>query len=175
MLHAAIRCMRQIAEQAGSSGRGGVVQNDGAPVSRSRPPSSLCGSFLWVFPTGGLRVGDFHCLVHESILDRRREAAAQALLGLIPASTLLRSACADLRVGLCSRVGPVFLRSLGELDAVDVLKVEPSLQRELPRRHGTPQERAVWCARAIPALDTVGHVVYPHPSFKKWRHALASR
>jgi hypothetical protein len=76
-------------------------------------------------------------------------------------------------VSCCSTV-PVSLYSLVELGAVNVLKMEPSLQRALARRQ-TPRKWAARHTAIVQLLDTGGHIILLVFFVGELFHPLAGR
>jgi hypothetical protein len=74
----------------------------------------------------------------------------------------------------CCSVGVVSHCPLAKLDAVDILKVKPSLKHTLPRRH-TPRKRAAHRTDIVQALDISGDMVLPNFLIGELFHPLAGR
>ena len=117
---------------------------------------------------------DFRYLVDEVISHYWKESVCWIRTGLIHASTLAsRDSGRHLLILYCS-VGPVSLSTLRELNAVDILKVKPSLKHAL-LRFRTPRQRAAGHTAVVQYLDALSHMSFPGFTVKNLIHPLAGR
>jgi hypothetical protein len=93
---------------------------------------------------------------------------------LIYASTLASIGGGGHLLVLHCSVGPVSLSALGELNAVDILKVKSSLEHALPRFR-TPRQCAAGHTAVVQYLDAFSHMSFPGFTVKNLIHPLAGR
>ncbi len=117
-----------------------------------------------------------HVLIDELVLHLWRRGLPHVSVGLIRASRLLSSVSVVLRFDLCFSFRPASLCSFGELDTMNILKVESSLLCRFERR-GTPW-KWVWalcCFSAVQGLNAFAHMFHPVASFEGLIHPPGSR